>query len=495
MKPFHILATSDVHGSIYAHQYHNHQTLPSGLSRLSTALKQFQDEEVILIDNGDVLQGTPLTTYNNKFETQSIMAEAFNALGYDYFNLGNHDFNYGPTILKRYLQTQQATSLCSNILIDGQPIGHSQIHITQENLKLGLIGVVTDYLPNWEKPENLENITILDVVETVKLEVEELRTLVDHIIVIYHGGFERDLITNEPTEPLTGENVGSLLTTIPGIDVLITGHQHRSIVQTINHVLCLQCNMNASEVMKITYDGSFHGELLNLSQFEIDHEFENLFITSEQKTQTWLDTQIGIGPEMAIHNVFEAQLNKSLYTTFINHFLIQHYGVDLAFSSLFNQSPGLKPTITMRDLVASYPYPNTITIVQMDKTTLIAYLEQIATYFTLVDEEIRINPKFIIPKLSMYDYDMGDGLSYTIDVSEPEGQRIKNLVLPEKDLFTVAVNNYRASGGGNYLMVKQAPKIKEDTTEVIDLLYEYIQTQSPLNVEDNQNINIVKDYK
>lgn len=491
MKPFRIIATTDVHGSLLSHSYTNNERVSSGLSRFSTALKYYQSQECILIDNGDVLQGTPLTTFNNKYEESSIMADAFNALNYDYYNLGNHDFNYGQEVLGRYINQQQAKPLCCNILIDEKPVGKTQIYTTQEGLKLAFIGVVTDYIENWEKPENINNIKILDVFDIIQKEVDQVRQQVDHVIVVYHGGFERDLITNEPTERLTGENIGSKLTTIKGIDVIISGHQHRSFVVTINDVLCLQCANNASEFMMIEYNGSFKGHVIPTNQFNIDHDFEKLFYYSEKKTQEWLDAQIGQGPDMTIDNVFQAQLNKPMFTSFINQFAREYFKADLAFSSLFNNSPGLGPNITMRDLVASYPFPNTLTLIEIDKETLLDYLEQNATYFILKNDEIGINPKFIEPKLQMYNYDMGDGLSYTIDVSLPEGQRIKDLVLPDKETFTMVTNNYRASGGGDFYMIKNCPKIKEDPNEVVDLLYDYILNNSPLQINHEHNILVV----
>lgn len=490
MEKFRILATTDVHGTLLSHAYLDNSLTTHSLSRISSAIKHYSDLPLIKIDNGDVLQGTPLTTHNNRYEQYSIMAKAFNSLNYDFINLGNHDFNYGTEILKRYLNESDGINLCCNIVLDGQPIG-SPIIYNINNTKLGLIGVVTDYLPNWEKPENLENITIYDVVETVKECVQDLKEHVDHIIVVYHGGFEKDLITGEPTEMLTGENVGYELTLIEGIDVLISGHQHRSFSTIVNNVLCLQCAHNAAEFMLIEYDGSFSGQILSSSLFDVDQEFESLFKHSESLTQTWLDTDIGLGPDMRIVDVVDAQINKSKFTSFVNQVAMDYFQADFAFSSLFNQSPGLKPEISMRDLVASYPYPNTWVLIEINKKTLLEYLEFNAEYFEVENNSIVVNPRYLSPKLELYNYDMGDGLSYTIDVSQPVGQRIKNLILPNKDVFTMAINNYRASGGGKFFMIRDCKKLKEDPNEVIDLLYDYILNHNPLTVNHQDNIKVI----
>lgn len=494
MSQFKIIATTDIHGAIMAHSYHNNAETPYSLSRIKTAIDSLKDENTILVDNGDVLQGTPLTSYDNNQPNSSVMAKAFNHLNYDYFNLGNHDFNYGPKVLERYLSQQKATGICCNILLNEEPIGNPIIHTFENGLTLGIIGVVTDYLPNWEKPENLESITILPVYETVKTELENIRDSVDFTCIVYHGGFEKDLTTGEPTEALTSENVGYELTTLEGLDILITGHQHRSLNQVVNKTLCLQCANNGSEFMMVEYkDNKLSGHLIKSADFDIDKDFESLFEEEEKQTQTWLDQVIGQGPDMHIPNVFEAQKNKSLFTTFINKVAIETMEADMAFCCLFPTSPGIKSEITMRDLVASYPFPNTFVLVEIDKDTLKEYLEKCANYF-IVDEnnELQINPSYLYPKLSMYDYDMGDGLSYTIDASKPMGERVTITELPDKDTFNLVVNNYRASGGGSFFMIRDCKKIKEDPREVIDIVYDYIKEHSPIEITNPNNVKVTK---
>lgn len=486
------LFTTDIHGTIFSHNYKDNSLTQASLSRFSTAIKTYHLDEIVLIDNGDVLQGSPLTTYNNRYQNTSIMSKAFNALNYNYFNLGNHDFNYGQEILERYLSSNHAKCLTSNIKIHNNPIGSSHIYTNKDNIKFGLIGVVTDYIPHWEQPENIKNMDILNTYETVKNEVKNLKPVVDHIIVIYHGGFERDLITGVPTEVLTGENIGYELSKIKDIDVIISGHQHRSFVQRVNDTLCVQCAQNGSEYMEVEYkDSQFNARLVSMDQFKIDKEFENLFTNDEQLTQAWLETQIGQGPDMKIEDVFYAQVHKSRFTSFINQVSLEYFKADLAFSSLFNDSPGLDTSISMRDLVASYPFPNTLTLIEIDRDTLIDYLEKNASYFNVTDNTLSISEEFTTPKLQMYNYDMGDGLSYTIDVSQPVGHRIKDLVLPDKDKFTMVINNYRATGGGDFYMITHCKKIKEDPNEVIDLLYDYILKNSPIEVNHSNNIKII----
>lgn len=488
MKKLRILATTDIHGCLLSHSYLDNKEIGSSLSRINTAIQHYRNDELILIDNGDVLQGSPLVAYNNRYQDFSVVAKAMNAMNYNYYTLGNHDFNYGTDVLTRFIYENKAEGLTQNILIHNQSIGSSRIYTSKEGHTLAFIGAVTDYLPNWEQPKNLENVTIFDVKETIQKQVELLRNEVDTIVVCYHGGFERDLDTGELQET-TKENVGYELTTIPGIDILITGHQHRSFIKSINNVLCIQCTFNAQEFMLLELDNTgWSARLEQTRDYDIDHNFEALFQQEESLVQEWLDTEIGHGPDMSISSVFNAQLTKSLFTSFVNQVAMNHFQSDFAFSSLFNQSPGLKQQITMRDLIASYPYPNTFVLVEVTKNLLLKYLEKNATYFELKDGVVTINPEYVTPKLEMYNYDMGDGLSYQIDLTKPHGQRITLLEISDKQVYTMVINNYRASGGGKFFMIKNAKKIKEDPTEVIDLLYDYIRNNSPLHVNQTNNI-------
>nr|WP_252969008.1 metallophosphoesterase [Erysipelothrix rhusiopathiae] len=155
-----IVVTTDVHGNIFPTNYTSRENLEDyGLARISTAVKQFRNEgNVLLLDNGDAFQGTPLLTYAHQ-HAQTVtnpMAQCFNAMNYDFINLGNHDFNYGPKILNKYINENNAPLLTSNIEIEGNVPGSTQI-LTYEGKKIALIGVLTQYIPHWERPAHIKN--------------------------------------------------------------------------------------------------------------------------------------------------------------------------------------------------------------------------------------------------------------------------------------------------------------------------------------------------
>lgn len=485
MKQLKLICSTDIHGYIYPINFASNETVPLGMSRIASYVKEEREKyDVLLLDNGDVNQGSPLVTYANKNESQNVMAKALNVLNYDYMNIGNHDFNFGSEFLADYIDQVEAKSLVSNVLYKEQPLGESRIiNLPTHQLKIGLIGVVTDYIPNWEKPSNLTDLTILSVVDTVKQEVEKLRSDVDKIIVCYHGGLEKDPATGEPTEPLTGENVGyDLVTNIPGIDVLFSGHQHRSIVTHIGDTLVLQASNNAQEIMEITYqDGVFTGNLVQTSDYDNSQEFLAHFESVYAATQNWLDEKIGPGDEgLAVPDLIEEQKNPGAFTRLVNLAQLDFTGADISANSLYDSTMGFSEEITYRQLAANFPFPNTLVVMEVDGETLKEFLEWNANYWTMENGEVTVHPSYLEPKRQLYNYDIVEGVTFHTNVAKPVGERIEDLTykgnpVQPTDTFRFVMNNYRASGGGNFHMLKKGKVLKEYTEEIIDVMYAYLQ--------------------
>jgi 2',3'-cyclic-nucleotide 2'-phosphodiesterase/3'-nucleotidase len=496
----HLLCTSDIHGNLLNYDVALNQSKPYGLSSLPTLLNTFDQSKTILIDNGDVLQGSAFATYLNTHpKAKHSIALAMNACQVKYFNLGNHDFNYGLDVLFSFLKELDAPCITGNVLHHGQPLGHSVIH-SIDNQKIGFIGAVTDYIPHWEKPEHIHGITFIDVLTYVQSEVERIRPLVDHLVVVYHGGFERDINTGLPTERLTGENVGYALSEIKGIDVLFTGHQHRSIAQIKDNIALLQCGFEGIEVMHASLHGkTWTPSLIDLSKYPKTEDIKDLYQEDIQPFETWLDTPCGALDEDRYQLVddLKDRLVKPAIISLFNQIMIQETGADCASSSLFNVLVGLPQYPTMKDLLAAYPYPNIIVVKKLDKETLLGYLEQNASFFSLdSDGKIVISPSFVYPKKQLYNYDMIDGIEYTMDISKPVGQRIthctfKGLPLNDDTILRCAMNNYRSVGGGDFTMIAEAPLDYDTGKDMMTLLVNALTDKHVIQVNHTNNITII----
>lgn len=496
MNKFKIICTTDIHGTIYPVDFSSNQTVDFGLSRFATYLEEQRAEnEVLLIDNGDVNQGSPFVTFANKNEPMNIMAKALNKLQYDFVNIGNHDFNFGSDFFIKYINELEGTSIVTNVLYNGKTIGQSQVVTLPEyDVKIGIVGVVTDYISNWEKPANLTGLTILSVMETLKKEVASLKEKVDKIVVCYHGGLERNPETGEPTETLTGENVGyEIVTKISGIDLLLSGHQHRSIVTHIGDTLVLQAANNVREVMEVTYDaGVFTGKLVPMHEYSSDQTFLESFSDVYNQTQHWLDEKIGPGAEgLSVSDIIEVQKEPNTFTHMINQAQLAFSDADISSTSLYDSTIGFAEEITYRQLAANFPFPNTLVLMEITGAILKEYLEWNANYWTLENDEIVVNPTYLEPKRQIYNYDIFEGIEYTINVQKPSGERIENLTFENKlvqaqDVFRIVINNYRASGGGDFHMLKKGIILKEYSEEIIDVMYDFLKNTDLMDLNKQE---------
>ena len=211
-----------------------------------------------------MLQGTALTYFHAKINNNmpNPMIEAMNLMGYDAAVIGNHEFNYGRAYLDNAIKTSNFPWLCANIT--NKTTGESFtskpyiIKTFDNGLKVGILGLTTKYIPNWENPETIQDLDFEDAVESANkwLEIMKKQEATDINIVSYHGGFERDLETGKPSEALTGENQGyELCMKVNNMDVLLTGHQHRVIENlSVNGVLVLQPGCNGNSIGKVSIE-------------------------------------------------------------------------------------------------------------------------------------------------------------------------------------------------------------------------------------------------
>ncbi len=512
-----ILATSDIHGYLYPTDYLNtNDELPFGLFKAASLLKKEREEAegaVLLIENGDYIQGSPLSQYVKENQrTPKELVSVLNDIGYDVGVLGNHEFNYGLDYLKEGIEFANHPVLSANIIKDdGSYLADGPIKIIEKKgVKIGILGLTTQYIPHWEHPENIPELNFLSAVETAKKWVPQLQKEADLVIVAYHGGFEADLTTGEPTERLTGENEAyQLIKEVPGIDALITGHQHREIATIVEGVPVIQPGYRGENIGKITLEFKreakelqiIHKEadLLSVAGAELSKEFTEKHQPLARSVNQWLDQVIGYtSGDMRIQNAHQARMVEHPYIEFINRVQLYYGQADISGTALFSDTvSGYGKEITVREVILNYPFPNTLAVIQVSGSELKAALEQSAEYFILnAENQIVVQSKFITPKPQPYNYDMYEGIDYTIDVSQPVGERIVKLqfenkdVLPE-DTFELVTNQYRAVGGGNFSMFADKPFIREVNVSMSDLITEYIQEKKIIEAEVNHNFQVI----
>lgn len=521
IKKVTIFQTSDIHGYIFPTSYlAREENQAYGLLKVYENYLQekafLADNSSLLISTGDTIQGSALTHYLQK---QSHSARAIidnmNHMGYDMEVPGNHEFNYGKDYVLKAYQHADFPILCANILDEtGQPIfGQPYKIFERAGIKIAVLGLTTQYIPHWEHPMHITGLQFRSAVETAKEYVPLLNNLADVVVVAYHGGFERDFDSLEMVEQGVGENEGYALTCeVPGIDVLLTGHQHNEIARMVNGVAVVMPGDKGQFLAKVTLElnqdvGHNHWTLTDvvpeLIPITIDtpvqKEAAKRLSDLQEEVETWLDKPLGkIAGDMQIDNIDIARMHDHPYVEFI-HRVQNYFGqTEISAVALFNnQAKGFPHFVTIRDVLTNYPFPNTLAVVEITGAELKEALEQSATFFRLnADQEIVMSKDWLTPKPKPYNYDMYEGIDYTIDVAKPIGQRVTKLnyhgaPLNLEATYEVTLNQYRAVGGGDYPMFDASKIIREVNIEVNELISAYLESHQEIYAACNHNFQVI----
>ncbi|UUX35323.1 bifunctional metallophosphatase/5'-nucleotidase [Fundicoccus culcitae] len=467
MKTISILMTSDTHGYWLGGETNNLLQTAQGLKQL----KLTKDHPTLMIDLGDFIQGSSFATYMYKIQgSGQFFAKAMNAIGYDYQIIGNHEFNYGADYRQAVFADLKAPILNSNMVntSDGQPfVGQPYAIHEIDGIKIGIIGATTHYIPNWELPEHYQGITFKDAFQTVKEYAELLRPQVDVLIVAYHGGFESDLTDFSPLERHTGENQGArMLQEIEGIDLLLTGHQHRHINQKVGNTWVVQAGYGGEYIADITltldddHPVDTVGQLHATADFPEDASLKAYLAADLDAGNSWLQTVIGHAPLKPVtSNTFEARVGGHPFIEMLNQIQLIETGAQFSAIALINDNfAAFTGDITNETLLLSYPYYNRIARVNITGNALREVIEYDLEYLVLNEHDlITVNPKYIEPKPRHYNFDIYSGLQVTVDLRQAFGQRIVALVdeatgndIVDGDMYSIALSQYRAAGGGDF---------------------------------------------
>ncbi len=244
-----ILATSDLHVHITPWDYYaDRSSATGGLARTATliAAARAEVEACLLLDNGDLLQGSPMgdleATLNSTAQTHPMIA-AMNALGYDAATLGNHEFSNGLAYLMRQLCQARFPVVSANIarqlgdtpLLDQTLVPPSVIlprslgdgRGNRQMIRIGVLGLVPPQTTQWDHQQLGDTLVTRDILEAAAAHVPQLRRDgADIVIALSHSGI------GAPTAGANLENATAALAALPGIDALVAGHTHQTFPST-----------------------------------------------------------------------------------------------------------------------------------------------------------------------------------------------------------------------------------------------------------------------
>ncbi|MFI3236850.1 MAG: bifunctional UDP-sugar hydrolase/5'-nucleotidase [Lachnospiraceae bacterium] len=479
-----IYYTSDMHGYMFPTDYQTKNETNMGLIHAMSSFEK--DGNTLILDGGDTIQGSPFVKYIwQNMPAQFPISYVMNEAGYDYVTLGNHDFNYGYEATATYLDSLRAQCLLANVtdVTKNLAIKPYAIHSLENGLKVGIVGIVTDYIKVWEPHENLSNYKVEDAFTKAKQYLDEIKPQCDISICLYHGGFEADVITGVQLSD-TKENVGYKICKELDYDILLSAHQHMPLDLTNvagTYTVQLPANVMEYACLEILLE---EGKLTCTGGRKVPGECSNFMAKKhlqpmQDAVEEWLDRPVGVfSEEMLPLPKLELALRGARLADFCNQVQMDLTGAEISCTSLSNNLIGFQQSVTIRDVVAAYPFPNTLKVLEVTPDILREALERCAEYFDITEHNVHISQAFLSPKIEHYNYDFFAGIEYTFDITKPKGNRVTRLQKYGKDLenrsYTLAMNNYRATGTGGYSCYKFAKVVKEFEIDIQEVIIDYI---------------------
>ncbi len=459
-KTLRIIGTSDLHGKFMPWDYATDSESYSGsLCQLSTALSEYRNDETLLLDGGDLIQDNNADIFISEDDVHP-MVQGLNAIKYDVFVPGNHEYNYGMEVFYKTVSDLDCKVLTGNLYDEsGKSVADGYTIIEKNGLRVAVIGMVTPGIMRWDK-ENLKGYTATDALEETRSIIDSINGKYDVLIGVYHMGLGRDF-------NIENSSVSDILRSCPEFDLMISAHSHGEIEgEFINGILTVQ-NKNMAQTMAVVdlslenKDGSWKVmdrdfQIVDIKDYKEDPEIVKLLSEYHEYARADAEQVIGeltggpLAPKNEVKGIPEAQLRDTALIDLINRVQLYYTGADVSAAALFSANANLYPgDIRKKDTSRIYKYANTLYTLRMTGAQLKKYMESSAEYYNTFhpgDLTISFNDK-----MRVYLYDMFEGVNYEIDISEPEGKRIKNLTWPDgrpvkaDDEFILAVNDYRAN--------------------------------------------------
>ena len=482
-----IIETSDVHGVFFPYDFINRKPKVGSLARVSSyvnKLRQTYGENLILLDNGDILQGQPLCYFYNFINTSdtNIAAEVVNYMKYDAQVFGNHDVETGHDVYDKWIKELNCPTLGANVINTetGKPYVTPYIILHRQGVKIAILGMLTPAIPNWLTEDLWKGMRFDNMVKSAKYWMEHLQKVEkpDIIIGLFHSGKEGGITTNEYEEDASIR----VAKEVPGFDLIFYGHDHTRNNDIVTNsigkeVVCLDPSNNAVFVSdasieltlkgKKVVDKHITGNLVNVIDEPIDEDYMSHFQPHIDKINGFVNKKIGEAKQSISSR--DAFFGSSAFSDLILNLQLEITGADIAFNAPLSLNAVIqKGDILMSDMFNLYRYENQLYVMRLTGEEIRKHLEMSydlwvntmkspEDHLLLLTERTRDDQQRLGFKNFLFNFDSAAGIDYEVDVTKPDGEKVHILQMTngepfdESKWYKVAINSYRANGGGELL--------------------------------------------
>lgn len=483
-----IMQTSDIHGNFYPYNFITRQDWQGSLARVCAAVQKEREvygDNLLLLDNGDILQGQPSAYYYNFINTEAphLVSEIMNYMKYDAGSVGNHDVETGRPVMERWIDQCNFPVLGANIINKetGIPFVKPYQIFERDGVKIAVFGMITPAIPAWLPEQLWKGLQFDDMEETARKWVPFIlkNEKPDILVGLFHAGQAGDIIVNfkQNASREVAEHV-------PGFDMVLMGHDHRRECKMIKNcegkdVLIIDPANNGNVVsnidIKVTIDDNgivtdkdIKADLLNVNQFEPDADFMAQFKPQFEEVKQFVGRKIGYMTESI--STRPAYFGPSAFIDLIHTLQLGITKADISFAAPLSFDAKIaKGDIMMSDMFSLYKYENMLYVMELSGKEIKGYLEKSYEMWTnrmtekndhlllFRDNAFKGEKSRGLLKNRSYNFDSAAGIKYTVDVTKPAGEKVNIISMADgsdfdlNKIYKVALNSYRGNGGGELL--------------------------------------------
>ena len=528
-----IMGTSDVHGALFPYDLVGERATSSSLAQVYSYVDEERkkgDYEVILLDNGDILQGDPLVYYSNfeKTETKHICSEIMNFMQYDAATVGNHDIEPGHAVYDKLVKEYQFPWMAANAVrnSDGKPYFQPYAVVKKKGVKIVVLGLITPAIPKWLPEKIWSGMHFEPMLESAQkwMKIIQEKENPDFVIGLFHSGVG-DEHRNGDVNP---ENASLLVAkSVSGIDMVICGHDHQENIIWVENpdkekVLVINPKSRAQFLAQVDVDFSWNQEtesyqktlvpkLIRVNELSVSKEYTDRFQPLFDEVEKYVSRPVGTFKKSITTK--DAMFGDSPFIDLIQNIQMDLAEADVSFTAPLSYNAKIDSgELQVRDLFKLYRFENLLYTMNLTGKEIHDFLEfSYKDWFQQMEKSS--DPMLFIEKTDkgnrlstmFFNYSSAEGIDYVVDLRKPYGERVSILKMTNGDafdeakLYRVALNSYRGNGGGNHL-TQGAGLTKEELTSRLvnsttkDLRYylmKWIEEKGAVDIQCNQNWKVI----